>query len=168
MAAYPPLQIGCGVASERNASHSAGWMSSAPPSVFGLFRSQDDLVAFRAFIGLVKSDILPARDGFRAFGIPGAYGYFVRAFARFENARERAGCATASSATDTWWESSTRTSSTSTSGGERRRCVVPSSARGVRVVQSHMPTMAFKFSGFQLVVSASSTELSNAMRRKPF
>ena len=55
------------------------------------YPSQDDLETFRGFIGLVKSDILPARDAFRAFGIPGTYGYFVRAFERFESARERAG-----------------------------------------------------------------------------
>ena len=54
------------------------------------YPSQDDLEAFRAFIGLVKSDILPARDAFSAFGLPKSYGYFVRAFERFEN-RPRAG-----------------------------------------------------------------------------
>ncbi len=41
--------------------------------------------------GLVKSDILPAREAFKAFGIPGSYGYFVRAFEHFEQAREQAG-----------------------------------------------------------------------------
>jgi len=54
------------------------------------YPSQDDLDAFRAFVGLVKSDILPARDAFKAFGIPGAYGYFVRAFEFFEQARAQA------------------------------------------------------------------------------
>lgn len=55
------------------------------------YPSQDDLDAFHAFIGLVKSDIRTPRDAFKAFGIPGHYGYFVRAFDRFEMARQRAG-----------------------------------------------------------------------------
>jgi DNA helicase-2/ATP-dependent DNA helicase PcrA len=55
------------------------------------YPSQDDLEAFRAFVGLVKSDILPPRDAFNAFRLPVAYGYFVRAFELFEDARQRAG-----------------------------------------------------------------------------
>lgn len=55
------------------------------------YPSQDDLEAFRAFIGLVKSDLLPAADAFNRFALPEGYGYFVRAFACFERAREREG-----------------------------------------------------------------------------
>ncbi|HSO83914.1 ATP-dependent helicase [Thiocapsa sp.] len=55
------------------------------------YPSQDDLEAFRIFIGLVKSDIRTPRDAFKAFRIPSNYGYFIRAFDRFETARKRAG-----------------------------------------------------------------------------
>jgi DNA helicase-2/ATP-dependent DNA helicase PcrA len=55
------------------------------------YPSQDAFEAFRAFIGLVKSDLLSAADAFRTFGLLPSCAYFVRAFARFEQARERAG-----------------------------------------------------------------------------
>ncbi len=55
------------------------------------YPSQDDLEALRTFIGLVKSDIRTPRDAFNAFRIPGNYGYFIRAFDRFETARIGAG-----------------------------------------------------------------------------
>ena len=55
------------------------------------YPSQDAFEAFRAFIGLVKSDLLSAADAFRTFGLLPSCAYFVRAFALFEQARERAG-----------------------------------------------------------------------------
>jgi DNA helicase-2/ATP-dependent DNA helicase PcrA len=55
------------------------------------YPSQDAFEAFRAFIGLVKSDLLSAADAFRTFGLLPSCAYFVRAFAHFEQARERAG-----------------------------------------------------------------------------
>jgi len=55
------------------------------------YPSQDAFEAFRAFIGLVKSDLLSAADAFRTFGLLPSCAYFVRAFALFEPARERAG-----------------------------------------------------------------------------
>lgn len=55
------------------------------------YPSQDDLDAFHAFIGVVKSDILPPQEAFQAFGLPPGYRYFVPAFQRFEEARKRAG-----------------------------------------------------------------------------
>lgn len=58
---------------------------------FDVYPSQDDFESFLNFVGLVKSDILSAREAFAAFGIPLDYGYFVRAFERFEAARDHAG-----------------------------------------------------------------------------
>jgi DNA helicase-2/ATP-dependent DNA helicase PcrA len=55
------------------------------------YPSQDAFEEFRDFIGLVKSDLLSAADAFRTFGLQSSCAYFVRAFARFEQARERAG-----------------------------------------------------------------------------
>jgi DNA helicase-2/ATP-dependent DNA helicase PcrA len=55
------------------------------------YPSQDAFAAFRDFIGLVKSDLLSAADAFRTFGLQSSCAYFVRAFALFEQARERAG-----------------------------------------------------------------------------
>ena len=55
------------------------------------YPSQDAFEAFRAFIGLVKSDLLYAADAFRTFGLLPSCAYFVRAFPLFEQARERAG-----------------------------------------------------------------------------
>lgn len=56
----------------------------------GNYPSQDDVEAFRAFVGLVKSDLHPPGPAFKAFGIDPGYDYFVRAYDLFERARERA------------------------------------------------------------------------------
>lgn len=55
------------------------------------YPSQDDFESFVTFIGLVKSDILSAREAFADLGLSLDYSYFVRAFALFEAARDRAG-----------------------------------------------------------------------------
>ncbi|NEV60319.1 ATP-dependent helicase [Thiorhodococcus minor] len=55
------------------------------------YPSPDDLEAFARFIDLVKSDLLSAADAFEALSIPPQYGYFIRGFARFEEARAQQG-----------------------------------------------------------------------------
>ncbi|MEY6432390.1 ATP-dependent helicase [Thioalkalicoccus limnaeus] len=55
------------------------------------YPSQDELDAFVDFIGLVKSDVLSTDDVFTRHGLPDHLDFFVPAFQRFEQARERAG-----------------------------------------------------------------------------
>ncbi|NCA71699.1 MAG: ATP-dependent helicase [Sphingobacteriia bacterium] len=52
---------------------------------------QDEIDALCQFIGLVKSDVVSAREAFETFRQPAHLRYFVRAFDLFEEARLRAG-----------------------------------------------------------------------------